>query len=173
MKKKKGAPVKARATPRRSAAPKSTRSTTRPAKSRQASRQHMRDGVRRDLYPAIEPFRHGFLRVSDVHEIYYEECGNPAGKPAVFLHGGPGAGSDKRARQFFDPQHYRIVVFDQRGCGRSRPSASLIENTTWHPGRRHRAPAQASGDRTLAGIRRLLGQHSGAGLCGGKSRARQ
>ncbi len=72
------------------------------------------------------------MRVSDVHEIYYEECGNPAGKPAVFLHGGPGAGSDKRARQFFDPHHYRIVVFDQRGCGRSRPSASLIENTTWH-----------------------------------------
>jgi proline iminopeptidase len=67
-----------------------------------------------------------------VHEIYYEECGNPAGKPAVFLHGGPGAGADKRARQFFDPNHYRIVVFDQRGCGRSRPSASLVENTTWH-----------------------------------------
>jgi proline iminopeptidase len=88
--------------------------------------------LRRELYPAIEPFRHGHLRVSDIHEIYYEECGNPAGKPAVFLHGGPGAGSDKRARQFFDPNHYRIVVFDQRGCGRSRPSASLIENTTWH-----------------------------------------
>jgi proline iminopeptidase len=87
---------------------------------------------RRTLYPASEPLRHGYLRVSDVHEIYYEECGNPAGKPAVFLHGGPGAGSDKRARQFFDPHHYRIVVFDQRGCGRSRPSASLIENTTWH-----------------------------------------
>jgi proline iminopeptidase len=170
MKKKKGAPVKARATPRRSAAPKSTRPTTRPAKSRQASRQHLRDGVRRDLYPAIEPFRHGFLRVSDVHEIYYEECGNPAGKPAVFLHGGPGAGSDKRARQFFDPQHYRIVVFDQRGCGRSRPSASLIENTTWH---------------LVADIERLRkhlgsnagwysadpGQHSGAGLCGGNPSA--
>src|SRR6202011_241691 len=61
-----------------------------------------------------------------------EECGNPAGKPALFLHGGPGAGSDKRARQFFDPRHYRIVVFDQRGCGRSRPTASLVENTTWH-----------------------------------------
>jgi proline iminopeptidase len=80
----------------------------------------------------VEPFRHGHLRVSDVHEIYYEECGNPHGKPAVFLHGGPGAGSDRRARQFFDPRHYRIVVFDQRGCGRSRPSASLVENTTWH-----------------------------------------
>jgi len=88
--------------------------------------------ARRELYPAIEPFRHGFLRVSELHEIYYEESGNPAGKPAVFLHGGPGAGSDKRARQFFDPQHYRIIVFDQRGCGRSRPSASLVENTTWH-----------------------------------------
>ena len=87
---------------------------------------------RRELYPPIEPFKHGFLRVSDVHELYYEECGNPAGKPAVFLHGGPGAGSDRRARQLFDPHHYRIVVFDQRGCGRSRPSASLVENTTWH-----------------------------------------
>ncbi len=86
----------------------------------------------RDLYPAIEPYRHGFLRVSELHEIYYEESGNPAGKPAIFLHGGPGAGSDRRARQFFDPRHYRIVVFDQRGCGRSRPSASLVENTTWH-----------------------------------------
>ncbi len=74
----------------------------------------------------------GYLRVSEIHEIYVEESGNPAGKPALFLHGGPGAGSDKRARQFFDPRHYRIVVFDQRGCGRSRPSASLVENTTWH-----------------------------------------
>lgn len=86
----------------------------------------------RELYPAIEPYRHGYLRVSELHEIYYEESGNPAGKPAIFLHGGPGAGSDRRARQFFDPHHYRIVVFDQRGCGRSRPSASLVENTTWH-----------------------------------------
>jgi len=141
MKKKKGAPVKTRATPRRSA-PKRTaakkkpsgqaaRSAVRP-KAREASRPGQRNAARRELYPALEPFRHGYLRVSDVHEIYYEECGNPAGKPAVFLHGGPGAGSDKRARQFFDPLHYRIVVFDQRGCGRSRPSASLIENTTWH-----------------------------------------
>jgi proline iminopeptidase len=88
--------------------------------------------LNRGLYPAVEPYRHGYLRVSELHEIYYEECGNPAGKPAIFLHGGPGAGSDKRARQFFDPRHYRIVVFDQRGCGRSRPSASLVENTTWH-----------------------------------------
>ncbi len=88
--------------------------------------------VRRELYPPIEPLRQGHLRVSEIHEIYYEECGNPAGKPAVFLHGGPGAGTDRRARQFFDPLHYRIILFDQRGCGRSRPSASLVENTTWH-----------------------------------------
>ncbi|HEY2635308.1 MAG TPA: prolyl aminopeptidase [Steroidobacteraceae bacterium] len=133
MRKKKGAPVKARATPRRRT-PKHTVKKKRPAAAAKFSARSVkaRDTGRRELYPAIEPFRHGFLRVSDVHEIYYEECGNPAGKPAVFLHGGPGAGSDKRARQFFDPQHYRIVVFDQRGCGRSRPSASLVENTTWH-----------------------------------------
>jgi proline iminopeptidase len=131
MKKNKGAPVKARATAQRSTAARA-KSTTRPAKARKASRLGGHHAPRRELYPPIEPFRHGYLRVSDVHEIYYEECGNPAGKPAVFLHGGPGAGSDKRARQFFDPQHYRIIVFDQRGCGRSRPSASLIENTTWH-----------------------------------------
>lgn len=84
------------------------------------------------LYPPIEPYRTGYLRVSDLHELYFEESGNPAGKPAVFLHGGPGAGSDVRARRFFDPKAYRIVVFDQRGCGRSRPHASLVDNTTWH-----------------------------------------
>ena len=88
--------------------------------------------ARRGLYPAIEPYRRGYLRVSELHELYFEESGNPAGKPAVFLHGGPGAGADARARQFFDPRHYRVVVFDQRGCGRSRPSANLVENTTWH-----------------------------------------
>jgi proline iminopeptidase len=118
----------ARAQPRRA---KVARKITR-RKSATPAASAARSESRRTLYPAIEPLRHGYLRVSDVHEIYYEECGNPAGKPAVFLHGGPGAGSDKRARQFFDPHHYRIVVFDQRGCGRSRPSASLIENTTWH-----------------------------------------
>ncbi len=83
------------------------------------------------LYPAIEPYHSGHLKVSEIHDLYYEECGNPAGKPAVFLHGGPGAGADVRARRFFDPEAYRIVVFDQRGCGRSRPHASLVENTTW------------------------------------------
>src|SRR5579864_8438898 len=79
----------------------------------------------RNLYPASEPHRAGWLRVSGVHEIYFEESGNPAGKPAVFLHGGPGGGTDPTMRQFFDPARYRIVLLDQRGCGRSRPHASL------------------------------------------------
>ena len=88
--------------------------------------------TRRPLHPPIEPRRAGWLRVSPRHEIYWEESGNPRGKPVVFLHGGPGAGADPRARRFFDPTRYRIVVFDQRGCGRSRPHASLEDNTTWH-----------------------------------------
>ncbi|MGO9515020.1 MAG: prolyl aminopeptidase [Steroidobacteraceae bacterium] len=114
------------------ASPSAAKVAARAAVSSRASAKIATSAGRRELYPPIEPFRHGHLRVSDVHEIYYEESGNPAGKPAVFLHGGPGAGADKRSRQFFDPQHYRIVVFDQRGCGRSRPGASLVENTTWH-----------------------------------------
>lgn len=84
------------------------------------------------LYPEIEPFNDGHLQVSELHQIYYEESGNPDGKPVVFVHGGPGSGCDARARRFFDPDHYRIVLFDQRGCGRSRPHACLEENTTWH-----------------------------------------
>jgi proline iminopeptidase len=88
--------------------------------------------MRRELYPAIETRRSGWLRVSDLHEIYWEESGNPSGKPVVFLHGGPGGGTDARMRRFFDPARYRIVLFDQRGCGKSRPHASLIDNTTWH-----------------------------------------
>ena len=87
---------------------------------------------RRGLYPPVEPFRTGFLRVSDVHELYFEESGNPDGKPAVFLHGGPGGGTDPKMRTFFDPRVYRIVLFDQRGCGKSRPHANLVDNTTWH-----------------------------------------
>jgi proline iminopeptidase len=87
--------------------------------------------ARRCLYPPIEPNRSGHLAVGDGHEIYWEECGNPGGKPVVFLHGGPGAGCDARARRFFDPARYRIFLFDQRGCGRSRPHASLEHNTTW------------------------------------------
>jgi len=85
-----------------------------------------------DFYPAIRPYNSGYLRVSPEHEIYYEESGNPAGKPVVFLHGGPGGGTDAKMRRFFNPKRYRIVLFDQRGCGRSRPTASLVDNTTWH-----------------------------------------
>jgi proline iminopeptidase len=88
--------------------------------------------ARRVLYPEIECFRSGRLRVSDVHEIYFEESGNPAGKPVVFVHGGPGSGTEPKQRRFFDPAAYRIVLFDQRGCGKSTPHASLVDNTTWH-----------------------------------------
>ena len=88
--------------------------------------------MRRTLYPPLEPYDQGSLLVGGGHAIYYEQCGNPGGKPAVFVHGGPGAGGDVGARRFFDPSRYRIVVFDQRGAGRSRPFASLTDNTTWH-----------------------------------------
>jgi len=84
------------------------------------------------LYPEIEPYNTGMLRVSDSHEIYFEECGNPEGKPVVYLHGGSGAGCRASFRRYFDPNAYRIVLFDQRGCGRSRPHASLVDNSTWH-----------------------------------------
>lgn len=84
-----------------------------------------------NLYPPIEPFRSDWLDVGSGHAIYFEESGNPDGKPCIFVHGGPGGGSSPEARQFFDPEHYRIVVFDQRGCGQSRPHASLEANTTW------------------------------------------
>ncbi len=83
------------------------------------------------LYPPIDPYRTGMLKVSDVHTIYWEQSGNPNGKPAVFLHGGPGGGGDTKVRRFFHPEKYRIVTFDQRGCGRSTPYASLEANTTW------------------------------------------
>jgi proline iminopeptidase len=85
----------------------------------------------RTLYGPIEPFDAGMFRVSPVHELYYEQCGNPEGIPVVFLHGGPGGGLDKAYRRFFDPQAYRIILFDQRGSGQSRPHANLEDNTTW------------------------------------------
>jgi proline iminopeptidase len=87
---------------------------------------------RSTLYPDIDAHRTGRLKVSPVHELYYEESGNPNGKPVVFLHGGPGGGTEAKHRRYFDPAVYRIVLFDQRGCGRSTPFASLEENTTWH-----------------------------------------
>jgi len=82
-------------------------------------------------YPPIDSYRTHRLRVSDIHELYIEECGNPKGTPVVFVHGGPGGGVEPWHRQFFNPQKYRIVLFDQRGCGRSTPHAELRENTTW------------------------------------------
>jgi proline iminopeptidase len=85
----------------------------------------------RQLYPPIEPYHQGLLQVSALHQIYFEESGNPQGKPVVFLHGGPGGGTLPMYRQFFDPQRWRIVLFDQRGCGQSTPHAELEENTTW------------------------------------------
>ena len=82
------------------------------------------------LFSTYPPYDTGFL-YADGHEIYYEQCGNPKGKPAVFLHGGPGGGGDTKPRRFFDPKIYRVIIFDQRGCGRSRPYGSLVNNTTW------------------------------------------
>ena len=86
----------------------------------------------RTLYPEIEPYRTGMLDVGDGHQVYWELCGNPEGKPAVFLHGGPGAGCSATHRRLFDPARYNILLFDQRGCGRSTPHADLNANTTWH-----------------------------------------
>jgi proline iminopeptidase len=83
------------------------------------------------LFPEIEPRLSGHLRVSPLHELYWEEAGNPAGRPVVFLHGGPGAGLSPKNRRYFDPAFYRIILFDQRGAGRSRPHAELADNTTW------------------------------------------
>ena len=84
-----------------------------------------------NLYPKIKPYDSGFLNI-DQHQIYFEQCGNPNGKPALFLHGGPGGGGSEEVRRFFNPDIYRIIVIDQRGCGRSKPHGCLENNTTWH-----------------------------------------
>ena len=86
----------------------------------------------RTLYPEIAPYDTGSLQVDDRHALYYEQCGNPKGKPVVLLHGGPGGGCNAKMRRFHDPAKYRIVLFDQRGAGRSTPHADLVDNTTWH-----------------------------------------
>ena len=85
----------------------------------------------RELYPPIEPFNSGFLQVSPLHTIYYEEVGNPAGKKVIFFHGGPGGGLDPSYRSYFDPALWHVTLFDQRGCGKSTPASELRENTTW------------------------------------------
>ncbi len=85
----------------------------------------------REFYPEIDVNQSGMLKVSDIHTLYWEDCGNPKGQPILFLHGGPGGGIDPAYRRFFDPQAYRIILFDQRGAGKSTPCAELRENTTW------------------------------------------
>ena len=89
------------------------------------------DRPRRSLYPPVEPRKTGRLAVSALHELYWEESGHPDGLPVIALHGGPGGGSSPEMRRFFDPRRYRIIMFDQRGCGRSTPHSELRENTTW------------------------------------------
>ena len=84
------------------------------------------------FFPEIEPYRQGRLKVSDLHELYFEESGNPKGKPVIFVHGGPGGGTGPTDRRYFHPEKYRIILLDQRGSGLSTPSASLVDNTTWH-----------------------------------------
>src|SRR3990172_5464381 len=100
------------------------------------------------LYPEIEPYEHGMLEVGDGNHVYWETCGNPRGKPAVVVPGGPGSGCTPRHRRLFDPTVYRVLLFDQRGCGRSTPHASgpdvdLTTNTTQEPRRGHGAAAAA------------------------------
>ncbi len=84
------------------------------------------------LYPPIDPFDQRVVDMGDGHRIYVEQCGNPEGMPVVILHGGPGGGCSPAMRRYFDPDVYRVILFDQRGCGRSRPTASVEDNTTWH-----------------------------------------
>ena len=89
-------------------------------------------GAAAHLYPRIDPFDQQMLDVGDGHRIYVEQCGNPDGIPVVVVHGGPGGGCSPAMRRYFNPNLYRIVLFDQRGCGRSRPHASVEDNTPWH-----------------------------------------
>ncbi|MGH8732895.1 MAG: prolyl aminopeptidase, partial [Burkholderiales bacterium] len=104
----------------------------------------------RSFYPEIQPYDSGHLDTGDGHQIYWEMCGNPKGKPAVFLHGGPGSGCSPKHRRLFDPDKYRVLLFDQRGCGRSKPHASLDNNTTWH------LVADIERLRTLMGVEQWL-----------------
>ena len=104
----------------------------------------------RTLYPPIEPYETGMLDVGDGHSVYYERCGTPGAKPALFLHGGPGGGISPLHRRLFDPARYDVLLFDQRGCGRSTPHAGLEANTTWH------LVADIERLRAMAGVDRWL-----------------
>lgn len=103
------------------------------------------------LYPPIEPFDQRVIDMGDGHRVYVEQCGRPNGQPVIVFHGGPGGGCSPAMRRYFDPRHYRIVLFDQRGCGRSRPHASITANTTWH------LVQDVETIRTTLGIDRFIG----------------
>ena len=113
----------------------------------------------RELYPPIEPFDDGFLKVSDLHTVHYEQVGNPKGKKALFLHGGPGGGLDPDYRRYFDPAKWHLTLFDQRGSGKSTPHAELRENTTWDLVADTERIREQPRHRQVAGLRRQLGQH--------------
>jgi proline iminopeptidase len=104
----------------------------------------------RGFYPPIQPYASGFLDVGDGHQVYWERCGTPGAKPAIFLHGGPGGGCNPAQRRVFDPARYDVILFDQRGCGRSQPHAALEANTTWH------LVADIERLRQMAGFDRML-----------------
>ena len=132
-----------------------------------------RNGSLRTLYPEIEPFDTGMLDVGDGHTIYWERVGTRGAKPAVFLHGGPGGTISPKHRRLFDPKLYDVILFDQRGCGKSTPHAEPRGQHDLASGRRHRAAARDGRLRQMAGVRRLLGLDAGARLCRNASGARQ
>ncbi len=133
----------------------------------------MHTSQRRTLYPPIEPYETGMLDVGDGHSLYWELTGNPDGKPAVMLHGGPGGGSSPDHRRQWNPEKYKILVFDQRGCGKSTPYASLENNTTWDlVDDIEKLRTQVVEGRQMAGVRRKLGLHALARLCAEISGAR-
>ncbi len=127
-------------------------------------------------FPSIEPYDHGLLDVGDGNHVYWETCGNPEGKPALVVHGGPGSGCGTGSRRYFDPERYRVVLFDQRGCGRSMPHASepavdMSVNTTHHLIADIERLREHLGVEKLAALRRLLGLHVDPRLRGAPSRA--
>ncbi len=136
-----------------------------------ASIGYRRAMSREQLYPPIEPYQTGRLRLDDIHTMYWEQSGNPRGVPVVFLHGGPGAGATPVHRRFFDPRRYRIVVFDQRGAGRSSPVGELRDNTTRHLIADMEQLREDARHRALAGVRRLVGLDARARLRRGASGA--
>ena len=126
---------------------------------------------RGDLFPEIGPFETGYLPLTDGHVMYWEQVGNPRGLPVLFLHGGPGAGAGTVHRRFFDPDFWRVTIFDQRGAGRSRPLGSCrpTQRRIWWPISRRCA---GTGHRKMAVVRRLLGFDPRPCLCAGPSRTR-